>query len=219
MNDVSFDVLDILGSSSLIVQAILVILLIMSLVTWGIVFLKWIQFNKIKKNNKTFLEAFWTNHKNTDQVKKINNIYKLSSLAWMTEKVYVPYMSAEKKFKKSSWTHSCSRNLEEFVFFLESHLSFLATVSSSAPFIGLLGTVWGIVISFQQIAVSGSASLSVVAPGLSEALIATAAGLFSAIPASIAYNFFLQKVKQEERVLENFIDDISPILEGLDTHK
>jgi len=90
---------------------------------------------------------------------------------------------------------------------LERRLTFLATTSSTAPFIGLFGTVWGIMNAFQKIGATGSASLAIVAPGISEALIATAVGLAAAIPAAAAYNFFVSKLKYEEMEFENFTSD------------
>ena len=90
---------------------------------------------------------------------------------------------------------------------LERYLSFLATTGNSAPFIGLFGTVWGIMEAFQEIGKKGATSLAIVAPGISEALIATAAGLFAAIPAVIAYNYFLSRIKRLVSEMDNFSND------------
>lgn len=90
---------------------------------------------------------------------------------------------------------------------LEGRLNILATIGTVSPFVGLFGTVWGIMSTFQKIGNTGSASLAVVAPGISEALIATAIGLFAAIPATIGYNYFLTKMKRQELVLNNFATD------------
>ncbi|MDD5011877.1 MAG: MotA/TolQ/ExbB proton channel family protein, partial [Phycisphaerae bacterium] len=96
---------------------------------------------------------------------------------------------------------------------LESLVSFLATTGSTAPFIGLFGTVWGIMNSFQEIGKMGSASIATVAPGISEALIATAAGLAAAIPAVIAYNYFVNKIKVLDSEMDNFSSDFLNIIE------
>ena len=96
---------------------------------------------------------------------------------------------------------------------LERYLTFLATTGSTAPFIGLFGTVWGIMSAFHSIGTTGSANLATVAPGIAEALIATAVGLFAAIPAVIAYNFFIQRVRVVTKEMENFSTDLINTIE------
>jgi biopolymer transport protein TolQ len=102
---------------------------------------------------------------------------------------------------------SLNKAIDSEISHLESRLNFLATVGSVSPFVGLFGTVWGIMSAFQQIGATGSASLAVVAPGSSEALITTAVGLFAAIPATVGYNMFVGKIKRQELELHNFASD------------
>jgi len=96
---------------------------------------------------------------------------------------------------------------------MERYLTFLATTGSTAPFIGLFGTVWGIMTAFRNIGATGNANLATVAPGIAEALIATAVGLFAAIPAVVAYNFFLQRVRVLAKDMENFSTDLLNLIE------
>ena len=103
--------------------------------------------------------------------------------------------------KKIRWTSAAEVN------HLEKYVSFLATTGSTAPFIGLFGTVWGIMDAFRHIGIKGAASISVVAPGISEALVATAIGLFAAIPAVVGYNYFVNKIRIIVKEVEGFTDD------------
>lgn len=194
--------------ASFVVQFILILLIALSIITWGIILFKFLQFKKVKYQNECLKEIFWDNLKDVELIKTSLRLYPESSLIPMIESLYFPYFKGGKLFKNNIWLKKSQSLVEDALFFLESKLSFLATVGSSAPFIGLLGTVWGIMMSFHKIALSGSASLSVVAPGLSEALIATAVGLFAAIPASVAYNIFIRSLSRQERYLENFNNDL-----------
>ncbi|MBE8221602.1 MAG: protein TolQ [Bdellovibrionales bacterium] len=198
--------------ASFVVQFILILLVALSITTWGIILFKFLQFKEIKIQNESLEEVFWDNLKNLDLIKKSFTLSPESNLVKIIESLYFPYFKNKKSLKESIWLKKSQSLTEDSLFFLESKLSFLATVGSSAPFIGLLGTVWGIMMSFHKIALSGSASLSVVAPGLSEALVATAVGLFAAIPASVAYNMFIRFLSRQERYLENFNNDLLEVL-------
>ncbi|MBE8163439.1 MAG: protein TolQ [Bdellovibrionaceae bacterium] len=198
--------------ASFVVQSILFFLIVLSITTWAIILFKLLQFKKQRQQNKQLEEVFWDNLKNAELIKKSLVLYPESNIAQNIEVLYLPYFQKDKLLPEKIWTRKASAITEDTLFFLESRLSILATVGSSAPFIGLLGTVWGIMMSFHKIALSGSASLSVVAPGLSEALIATAVGLFAAIPASVAYNMFIRYLSQQERYLENFNNDLLEVL-------
>lgn len=198
--------------ASAVVQLILVLLIILSVLTWAIILFKFLQFKKIKKQNTNLEGIFWDGLKDANLIKKSLVLHPESSLVPIIESLYLPYLKDGKNLSEGRWLKKSQSVVENCLFFLESKLSFLATVGSSAPFIGLLGTVWGIMMSFQKIALSGSASLSVVAPGLSEALVATAVGLFAAIPASVAYNMFIRMLSQQERYLEDFNNDLLEVL-------
>ena len=195
-------------------HVILLTLVIMSSLSWAVIVTKWLYFLKISKENNIFIEKFESPTK-SDQLYEEAQQLIYSSFS----KLFIPAYNESLKFRDRTNKQSIpngdptamlQRRLERTMdqSFLEQHslmeskLSLLASVSSSAPFIGLFGTVLGIIDSFQSIGSQGSTSLATVAPGMSEALIATAAGLLAAIPALIAYNYFrnyIQKIQRETR--------------------
>lgn len=198
--------------ASAVVQSILILLIVLSVITWGIILFKSLEFKRVRKQNEYLEGVFWDGLQDVDLIKRSLVLSPESSLVKTIESLYLPYVKTSKVLNQGVWLKKSQSIVEDSLFLLESKLSFLATVGSSAPFIGLLGTVWGIMMSFHKIALSGSASLSVVAPGLSEALIATAVGLFAAIPASVAYNMFIRSLSKEERYMENFNNDLLEVL-------
>ena len=191
----------------------------MSVGSWAIMFQKRKQFRIVEGANEPFEDKFWKGtsledisdsvQEHTDsnlatvfragftELKKIAE----SSLAKSGE-ASVPMLSGIDNLQRA-----LHKAIDNEVSKLESRLNVLATVGSVGPFVGLFGTVWGIMTSFQSIGLNGSASLAVVAPGISEALITTAIGLFAAIPATIGYNLFVTKLKRQELVLNNFSAD------------
>jgi len=167
---------------------VLIVLGIMSIISWAIIFYKWILFNRLIRKDKAFLnhifgERNWKNlsHNVSDGLlSQMFSVFKSSDLKGMD--VFA------------------SHKLDE----LESGLPFVASVGATAPFIGLFGTVWGIMSAFRSIGLTESASIAVVAPGISEALFTTAAGLFVAIPAVIGYNILSHKLSIIARSVEDF---------------
>ncbi|MDX9731536.1 MAG: protein TolQ [Bdellovibrionales bacterium] len=205
------------------VQGLLLLMIVLSVVSWAIIFTKRKQLLAMQNANEKFVDAFWKSPSLEDMGKKAKD-YTNSNVA----RVFLAaFQELERIAEKTLGSRSGDVGIDENtrltgidnlertlrkasdaeIAKAESNLSFLATVGSTAPFIGLLGTVLGIMTSFQQIASSGSASLAVVAPGISEALFATAVGLFAALPAVAAYNYFVGRVRKIEMEVASFGSD------------
>ncbi|MCM2281975.1 MAG: protein TolQ [Bdellovibrionaceae bacterium] len=209
-------------SASLPVQLLLLVLIALSIVSWTIIAAKWAQFKSFETANILFVERFWKATSLESVYEKIAD-FPDSNIARVFKAAYLELQriadsalggaaaTAGKAAPRLSGLDNLERALRKAVdtelATVESRLNFLATTGSTAPFIGLLGTVVGIMTSFSQIASTGSASLAVVAPGISEALFATAVGLFAAIPAVVAYNFYIGRVRRLEINLNNFSSD------------
>ena len=189
-----------------IVKSVIIILIAASVYSWALIFEKYKLFKKIDKSTTSFEEKFWKSKSAESFYNNLTNREK-DPLA----NIFQSAMSELLKTKsKSSATQSArvSRVLEisgdKELKLIEKNFTFLATVGSTAPFIGLFGTVWGIMNSFQSIAISRNTSLAIVAPGIAEALFATALGLLAAIPAVVAYNTFSSDSKDYTGRIENF---------------
>lgn len=212
--------LDAIWQASFLVQLTLVILLGLSIFCWAVAILKYKQFKSISENNKKFLNTFW-NAKSLEAIYEEFSLFSASPLARVFKAGYVelqklaeqtkPSGEEGSSFQKLSGADNLERELNKAIDLevaqMESRLTLLATTGSTGPFIGLFGTVWGIMTSFHKIGQTGSASLAVVAPGISEALISTAIGLAAAIPAVVLYNHFISKIRREEIALGNFRTD------------
>ncbi len=217
---VNLNAFDAIMSASLVVKLTLFILVSLSVLSWAIVWAKKKQFEAIHSSDERFLRFFW-NAKSWDEVfAQLNehisspcaNVFKagFKELRKVAES-----LATEKDDKPKRPQLAGSDNLARAmrkasdleIAQVENRLNILATTGSTAPFIGLFGTVWGIMGAFQKIGATGAAHLAVVAPGISEALIATAIGLFVAIPAVIAYNHYVGQLKKVEIELNNFSSD------------
>lgn len=206
-------------SASFVVQLTLLCLIVMSVLSWAIIFQKRKQFMTTEEANLPFEEKFWK----ANSLEEVNDELKDfpdSNMAAVFTLGYIELKKiSESKLHSSdkgeglilTGSDNLARALRKAVDIeiaaLEARLTFLATVGSVGPFIGLFGTVWGIMSSFQRIGSTGMASLAVVAPGIAEALIATGVGLAAAIPATIAYNLFINRIKRQELQLNNFSAD------------
>jgi biopolymer transport protein TolQ len=199
-------------------KMVLVILLFASVTCWAIIFTKWRSIKLAMAENKDFLEAFW-HGKNIDEIFAKSEKYTRSPVALV-------FQSGVKELKKipgsdtqleDQAVHNISRALNRAssneIAVLEKHVNWLATTASASPFVGLFGTVWGIMNSFQGIGASGSANLAVVAPGISEALITTATGIAAAVPAVIAYNFFVGMIRKQAVDMDSFSQDFLNIIQ------
>lgn len=206
-----------ISSASPVVQFTLLILILMSIGSWAIIFQKRKVFNLIGESNKDFEADFWK-AKALEDVHENLDEHRVSPMASVFDSGFLELTKIADSHKSENSSkpmlsgidnleRALRKAVENELSHLESKLSFLATVGSVGPFIGLFGTVWGIMGSFQKIGATGVASLAVVAPGISEALIATGVGLFAAIPATMAYNLFITRLKKEELILNNFASD------------
>jgi len=199
-----FSLVNLFVRADVIVKSVIVILIACSIYSWAIIIEKIKLFKKINISSAEFEEKFW---KSKSAESFYNNIPKNIE----DPMALVFKASMEAAFKTRSKTHLNERlsnmlqiNIEKQMEKIEKSYTFLATVGSTAPFIGLFGTVWGIMNSFQSIAISRNTSLAIVAPGIAEALFATALGLLAAIPAVVAYNKFNNDSKKYLQKLENF---------------
>ena len=202
--------------------SVLLILLGFSLVSWAIIFSKWSSLKRAESQTKAFLDVF-RRSKKFSEVHGVCQQLKESPLAGLFLAGYNE-LNYQLKSRPNEGEGGRVHNLESVarslvrasnteVLKLEQRLPFLATTGSATPFIGLFGTVWGIMNAFQDIGVTESANISVVAPGVSEALIATAAGLAAAIPAVIFYNFFLGWVKRLSTEMDDFALEYLSVIE------
>jgi biopolymer transport protein TolQ len=205
--------------ASVVVQVVMGLLLLVSLISWTVILVKWSQIGSARRNQERFEKRFWSGvsvDKLYDDLSKKVNKSGLESMFFSGYHEFLRSRQADVGLKvpavvgaQRAMRVAESRELEK----LEGSLSFLATVGSTSPYVGLFGTVWGIMNSFLSLGQMQQASLAVVAPGIAEALIATAMGLFAAIPAVIAYNKFSDGVDRVATSYENFREEFTTLLE------
>ena len=200
----SLSLVDLVMSAGPMGKLILLLLFGISVFCWAIIFAKYRSLKIAQSENGKFLGFFWQS-KSMDEIFLRIDQYARSPVAavfrsGMKELRKLPggYDPSTSGLEVENVSRSLTRSANDEIAVLERHVTWLATTASAAPFIGLFGTVWGIMTSFQRIGASGAANLAVVAPGISEALIATAAGIGAAIPAAISYNYFLNQIKRVE---------------------
>jgi len=199
-----FSIVNLFIRADIIVKSVIILLLASSIYSWAIIFEKIKLFKKINMSSEEFQNKFWKS-------KSAETFYNSlpTNIDDPMATVFKNSMNVLLKSKRSSnLNEKMSRmleiNIEQEIEKIEKKFTFLATVGSTAPFIGLFGTVWGIMNSFQSIAISRNTSLAIVAPGIAEALFATALGLLAAIPAVVAYNKFNSDSKKYLQKLDNF---------------
>ncbi len=222
--------LELVFNAGPVVKLVLLVLIYFSLVSWAIIFYKASIIQRAIKDSDRFLDFFWTK-KRFDLVGQGIKEYSVSPIANLFREGYHEMLQMKKKADDAGIPNgdfSARMGVTEMVgralrrattqetHRLEKYLTFLATTGSTAPFIGLFGTVWGIMDAFHGIGQTGSASLAVVAPGISEALIATAIGLAAAIPAVMGYNHFLNKVNVLIGEMDNFSQEFLNIVERME---
>tara|TARA_B100000029_G_C17488233_1_gene928115 strand:- start:688 stop:1356 length:669 start_codon:yes stop_codon:yes gene_type:complete len=189
-----------------VVKGVIVILIAASIYSWALIFEKYRLFKKIDRSTSSFEDKFWKsksamsfyNSFSNREKDPLANIFQTA----MLEAIKTKSKSSSEQISRVSRVLEISGDKE--IKNIEKHFTFLATVGSTAPFIGLFGTVWGIMNSFQSIAISRNTSLAIVAPGIAEALFATALGLLAAIPAVVAYNKFNSDAQRYSARIENF---------------
>ena len=203
-SNTDFSIITLFVRADFIVKSVIIILIASSIYSWAIIVEKFKLFKRIKLSTEDFENKFW---KSKSAESFYNNLP--SKIDDPMANVFKNSMQVLIKSKRSSnLNEKLSRmleiNIEQEMEKIEKSYTFLATVGSTAPFIGLFGTVWGIMNSFQSIAISRNTSLAIVAPGIAEALFATALGLLAAIPAVIAFNKFSSDSRKYLQKLENF---------------
>ena len=203
-SNTDFSLVNLFLRADIIVKSVMIILVAFSIYSWAIIFDKIRLFRKINKSAEEFEEKFW---KSKSAETFYNNLPSTTNDP-MAEVFKSSMQMVMKSRSKSNLSERLvgvlEANIEKQMTNVDKNYTFLATVGSTAPFIGLFGTVWGIMNSFQSIAISRNTSLAIVAPGIAEALFATALGLLAAIPAVIAYNKFSNDSKKYSQKLENF---------------
>lgn len=218
MND--FSILHLMLNASWVVQAVVLILLLVSVFSWAAIFRKILSLSRVKNLNDEFEREFWSG-------KSLNELFAAATqnakLAGPMERIFASGMREYQKLRerrisdsgllmdgaRRAMRASLQREMDE----IESNLSMLASVGSVSPYIGLFGTVWGIMHAFTGLAALQQVTLAKVAPGIAEALVATAIGLFAAIPAVLAYNRFSRDIDRVANKLETFIEEFSNILQ------
>ena len=203
-SNTDFSITTLFLRADIIVKSVIIILIASSIYSWAIIFEKIKLFKKINKSTDEFENKFWKS-------KSAESFYNSlpSNVNDPMANLFKDSMQVLLKSKRSSnldekMSRMLEINVEQQMEKIDKSYTFLATVGSTAPFIGLFGTVWGIMNSFQSIAISRNTSLAIVAPGIAEALFATALGLLAAIPAVVAFNKFTSDSKKYSQKLENF---------------
>ena len=216
-------VVDLVLNAGPVAKFILAVLLLFSVVSWALIVEKWWHFRRTRRQTVAFLKIFREGRR-PSVVHTATKKYRDSPLAQMYAGGYQEFSGITEVVDRvmddedfgperlESVNRALRRTAALEVAKLERYLPFLATVASSTPFIGLFGTVWGIMAAFHGIGKQGSASLAVVAPGISEALVATAAGLAAAIPAVMAYNYFITRVRHWATEMDGFTLDLLNLL-------
>jgi biopolymer transport protein TolQ len=227
----SSDIISMILYAGPMVRFVLVLLLFFSVVCWAIIFAKYRSIRKARKESSNFLDIFW-HSRDLAEAFTASKRLRHSPIAKVFRVAYVELKRVNKSQLSSTGDNNTNEvSLDQKMVAVDNikralrravnmeltglgkALPFLATTGNTTPFIGLFGTVWGIMNAFRGIGLRGSANLAVVAPGISEALIATAAGLAAAIPAVVAYNYFTNKVRILESEMHNFSADFLNLVE------
>jgi biopolymer transport protein TolQ len=218
-NDLS--ILALITHASFIVQAILVLLLAVSVMSWYYIFRKLFAIRQARRETEEFERAFWSRADlNALYQSAVNSRHRTGSLERIFEAGFRDYVKLKGQSRvpdagelvdgaRRAMRATYQREMD----YLEAHLAFLASVGSVSPYVGLLGTVWGIMQAFRGLANVAQATLAAVAPGIAEALVATAIGLFAAIPAVVAFNRYSHDVDRLSNRFESFMEEFSNILQ------
>ncbi len=215
-------IIGLIAGASLLVQIVMLILLIASILSWTIIFSRWKLLRKAEANTKEFEDQFWSADDLSDLYKKVSQVEKKpgeNGVETIFEAGFREFVRLRKdddltpKVIMEGVQRSMRVSINREIDILENHLPFLATVGSTSPYIGLFGTVWGIMNSFRALGNAKQATLGMVAPGIAEALIATAMGLFAAIPAVMAYNKYISQVERLTGRYDAFYEEFSNILQ------
>lgn len=217
-----FSLISLFTQADFIVKGVIILLFLASIISWGIIINKLSTYRKVKFKTNKFEKVFWSGRLLDELYERVRD--------FNDHPIAAVFVAAMQEWKRRSPEEGSTKDshlragIKERIFQamqvarnrgvenMEKNLSFLATVGSSAPFIGLFGTVWGIMNSFQSIAISKNTTLAVVAPGIAEALFATAIGLFAAIPAMIFYNMFSSDLNRIVGKIDDFSNELDALL-------
>jgi len=214
-------IIHLIGNASILVQLVMVLLLVVSLLSWWYIFLKMFTIRNEVKLTEEFEEAFWYNQNLNELYKQINSnsLHDQGALERIFSAGFTEFVKLKKQHgvdasavmegARRAMRATYQREMDR----LESSLAFLASVGSVSPYVGLFGTVWGIMNAFRGLANVGQATLANVAPGIAEALVATAMGLFAAIPAVVAYNRYAHDINRLSSRFESFTEEFSNVLQ------
>ncbi len=216
----NLSLLHLILQASIPVKIVMGLLLLASFMSWWHIFIKMFSLKRAAENTDSFEKLFWAGADINQMFQRVNeNREAAGELERIFEAGYSEFLKLRRQAGTSvNVTMDGARRAMRAAFQremdgLESHLSFLATVGSVSPYVGLFGTVWGIMLAFQNLASVAQATLAQVAPGIAEALIATAMGLFAAIPAVVAYNRYTSDVDRLSNRMETFMEEFSNILQ------
>jgi len=201
-----FSLIQLFLRADFVVKSVIIILIAASIFSWALIFEKYRLFKRIEKSTDSFEEKFWKSKSAESFYNSLTNRDK-DPVANIFQSAMIELIKTKSKsssVQSNRVTRVIEISADKEIKVIEKHFTFLATVGSTAPFIGLFGTVWGIMNSFQSIAISRNTSLAIVAPGIAEALFATALGLLAAIPAVVAYNKFNSDSRKYSTRIENF---------------
>ena len=203
-SNTDFSIISLFIRADFIVKSVIIILIVSSVYSWAIIFEKIKMFKKIRKSTEEFENKFWKSKSAETFYNNLPDSFEDPMANLFRNSMEVMLKSRRTPNLNEKMSRMLEINLEQQMEKIEKSYTFLATVGSTAPFIGLFGTVWGIMNSFQSIAISRNTSLAIVAPGIAEALFATALGLLAAIPAVVAFNKFSSDSKKYFQKLESF---------------
>ncbi len=211
-SNIDFSIIQLFIRADIVVKSVIVILIVSSIYSWAVIFEKIMLFKKINRSTQDFENKFWKS-------KSAESFYNTlpDNIIDPMANMFKNSMQVLLKSKRSSnldekMSRMLEINIEQQMEKIENGYTYLATIGSTAPFIGLFGTVWGIMNSFQSIAISRNTSLAIVAPGIAEALFATALGLLAAVPAVMAFNKFTSDSRKYSQKLESFSKKLLSII-------
>ena len=211
-------IIDLFLNASLVVKAVILILIAASILSWMIIFERWLYINRSKEEHLIFEENFWSDLGLESLLEKSQQEgHQAIGAECIFQAGYLDFKGlTSQNLDPEIVMESVQRNMRVALsreqVLLEKNLPYLATIASVSPYVGLFGTVWGIMNSFRGLAGASQATLSAVAPGISEALVATAIGLFAAIPALVAYNKFISESDTLLSNFEGFMEEFSAVL-------
>ncbi len=213
-------IIELVANASLVVKLVLALLTLVSVMSWYYIFRKWFELRDARGKTDQFEREFWSGGSlDTLYESAVNERHRTGALERIFESGYREFskLRGQRSLDPATIVNGVRRGMratyQREIDDLEAHLSFLATVGSVSPYVGLFGTVWGIMHSFRGLASMVSATLQAVAPGIAEALVATAIGLFAAIPAVVAYNRYAHDADRLAVRFESFIEEFSNILQ------